>query len=204
MDSCIAARGCIGSDLSPSPLTNGSCCPLQFEVLLATHPFHFQQRRNKAFELLAGLLITFKIPAPFFWASLLHPIDELCSPSTITVEREKKLLAEQRYEKSIEVDQKTKQIGLERNALDQTLTEILPAAWTNVKESLGEITVADCDAAILDDQSQVPEAIQVRELENAAHTTFPLVERGKEVSPLIPFASSPGYHGMCAGAPRRR
>lgn len=67
---------------------------------------------------------------------------------------------EQRYEKSIEVDQKTKQITLERNLVEQILTDTLPAAGEEAKVALAEITVDDCEEEILKN-STVPEAIQV-------------------------------------------
>lgn len=67
---------------------------------------------------------------------------------------------EQLYEKSVEVDQKTKQIGLERNAVEQILTAHFPAAWDQAKAALAEITLADCETEIINN-SDIPEAIQV-------------------------------------------
>lgn len=67
---------------------------------------------------------------------------------------------EQRYEKSIEVDQKTKQITLERNLVEQILTETLPAAGQGAKEAVQQITLDDCEQEFLSNVA-VPEAIQV-------------------------------------------
>lgn len=67
---------------------------------------------------------------------------------------------EQRYEKSIEVDQKTKQITLERNLVEQILTDTLPTAGEEARGALAEITLGDCEKEILKN-STVPEAIQV-------------------------------------------
>lgn len=81
--------------------------------------------------------------------------------SSCPVEREKKVKEEQRYEKSVEVDQKTKQIGLERNAVELILNETLPAAMEEARISLAAITLADCEAEIINNAS-VPEVLQVR------------------------------------------
>lgn len=75
------------------------------------------------------------------------------------VERDKKVKEEQRYEKSIEVDQKTKQIGLERNAIE-LLINALPAVTEGARVALSELTFADYETGILNN-SAVPEAIQV-------------------------------------------
>lgn len=79
------------------------------------------------------------------------------------VERELKVLEEQRYEKTVEVDQKKKQIGSERNAADRMLTETLPAEWSNVKQALKEITLEVVEAEI-GGNGDVPEIIQVDKL----------------------------------------
>lgn len=81
------------------------------------------------------------------------------SSHTKPVEREKKAKEEQRYEKSIEVDQKTKQIGLERNAIELMISA-LPALSEDARASVALITLADCEAEILNN-SAVPEVVQV-------------------------------------------
>lgn len=80
--------------------------------------------------------------------------------SSLLVEREKKVREEQLYEKSIEVEQKRKQIGLERSAAEQILTSQFPVAWDKARAALAEITLADCEAEIIN-TAFVPEAVQV-------------------------------------------
>lgn len=80
--------------------------------------------------------------------------------SCLPVEREKKVREEQLYEKSIEVEQKTKQIGLERIAAEQILTAHFPVAWDKARAALAEITVDDCATEIINN-TVVPEAVQV-------------------------------------------
>lgn len=78
-----------------------------------------------------------------------------------SVERERKVKDEQRYEKSVEVDQKTKQIGMERNAVEQILIGTLPATEEAIT-ALAAITLTDCETEIINNASvPVPEAIQV-------------------------------------------
>lgn len=77
-----------------------------------------------------------------------------------SVERDKKVHEEKRYEKSIEVDQKTKQIGLERNAVDQILTISIPGALEKAGFALKSVTLKDIEVEIINN-NPVPEAIQV-------------------------------------------
>lgn len=77
----------------------------------------------------------------------------------LLVERDKKVKEEQRYEKSIEVDQKTKQIGVERTAIE-LLINALPAVTEGARVAMAELTFADYETGILNN-STVPEAIQV-------------------------------------------
>lgn len=83
----------------------------------------------------------------------------LYSSYTVLVVGEQREKEEQKYEKSVEVEQKTKQIGMERTAADQILAETMPAV-TEARKLLADITQSDVEEISLSTTAP-PEAIQV-------------------------------------------
>lgn len=75
-----------------------------------------------------------------------------------TVGGQRREKEELKYEKSVEVEQKTKQIGLERSAAEQILMEMIPGV-DQARKLLTEI--GQEDVAEITSFTTAPEAIQV-------------------------------------------